>query len=61
MANQDPANGYEVFRDAAFYDLWAARKIGVRHFSETVHFDSHKDAVAWTHDPDGITPPKEYN
>lgn len=56
-----PANGYEVFSDPSYYDLWAAREIGVRDFYATAHFETRKDAIAWTHDPQGITPPAKYN
>lgn len=51
-AVSEPADGYEVFQDPSYYDLWAAREIGVRSFYETAHFMKLEDAVAWTHDPD---------
>lgn len=47
----EPAEGYEVFCDLAYFDLWAARKIGVKSFCETAHFDNRSEAVAWTHSP----------
>ncbi len=46
-----PAEGYEVFCDHSYYDLWAARKIGVRKFEETAHFETQEDAIRWTHNP----------
>lgn len=49
---EEPASGYEVFLDASYYDLWAARKIGVRSFYETAHFETRGDAIAWTKAPD---------
>lgn len=47
----EPASGYEVFLDASYYDLWAARKIAVWSFCETLHFETRDDAVAWTYAP----------
>lgn len=46
-----PAKGYEVFADPSYYDLWAAREIGVRDFYQTAHFETREAACAWTHDP----------
>ena len=57
----EPAEGYEVFSDMCYYDLWAARKNGVRTFGGTAHFETRQEAVAWTHDPDNIAPPSKYN
>lgn len=47
----NPAEGYEVFCDMSYYDLWAARKIGIREFRQTAHFMTREQAVEWTHDP----------
>jgi len=52
MNGESPAPGYEVFCDLSYYDLWAARPIGVKSFTETAHFETRADAVAWTHAPD---------
>lgn len=45
----EPAKGYEVFCDPSYYDLWAARRVGVKSFYETVHFETREDAIRWTH------------
>lgn len=57
----DIAEGYEVFCDRCYYDLWAARAVGVRNFYETAHFPTREAAIAWTHDPDPDKVPKEFN
>lgn len=46
-----PANGFEVFCDPSYYDLWAARPVSETSFYGTAHFMTEEEACAWTHDP----------
>lgn len=51
MTYDKPAEGFEVFCDESYYNLWAARKIGETSFYETKHFNRREHAILWTHDP----------
>lgn len=55
-----PAEGFEVFCDSSYYDLWAAREIGNKSFYHTAHFETECAAIDWTHDPSKAPDPR-YN
>lgn len=45
MTYEDKARrGYEMFRDPAYYDLWAVRKTGSSGFNEAFHVTSAAEA-----------------
>lgn len=43
-------NGFEIFRDPSYFDMWAIRRIGETDFYKTRHFDTLEDAIAFTKD-----------
>lgn len=54
LQDYEPADGFEVFSDPCYYDMWAARQIGERDFMRTAHFTTRGEAVAWTHQEGGV-------
>ncbi len=55
------AEGFEVFSDMCYFDLWAVRPVGCRDFHQTAHFQTCEEAVAWSHDPDPAKVDPRYN
>ena len=47
--NEEPHEGFEVIRDAAYYDMWCLRPKGSRSFNDTIHFSNAKQAVHASH------------
>lgn len=42
-------DGFEVFSDPAYYDMWCLRPVGEKSFDQTIHFALLKDAVYASH------------
>lgn len=43
-------NGFEIFSDPSYFDMWAVRRIGEVNFYKTQHFNTLEDAIASTKD-----------
>lgn len=39
--------GWEIFCDPCYYDMWAVRPVGCRSFTETKHFPTRSEAIAF--------------
>ena len=43
------ADGFEVFCDASYYDMWCVRPSGNRDFNQTIHFHDEASVIHATH------------
>ncbi len=45
----DPAEGFEVFSDPTYWDMWCLRPVGATDFNDTIHFADRQSAVHASH------------